>query len=67
VTGARIFAPLRFQSWDIALTESGPVVVEVNPGSSFVLSQIASGNGFLTDEFLEFLLETGCKTKRFAK
>jgi hypothetical protein len=67
VAGARIFAPLRFQSWDIALTESGPVVVEVNPGSSFVLSQIASGNGFLTDEFLEFLLETGYKTKRFAK
>ena len=64
--GARIFAPLRFQSWDIALAESGPVVVEVNPGSSFILSQLASGKGFLTDEFLEFLLENGCKIKRFA-
>ena len=59
--GARLFSPLRFQSWDIALTESGPVTVELNPGSAFNLSQLGEGKGFLTDEFLEFLRDCGCK------
>jgi hypothetical protein len=64
--GAQLFSPLRFQSWDIALTASGPVVVELNPGSAFNLSQLATGRGFLTDEFLEFLGECGCKLKKRA-
>ena len=61
--GARHFAPLKFQSWDIALTDSGPVIVEINPGSSFTLPQLAEGKGFLTDHFLEFLHKCGCKLK----
>ena len=63
VRGARLFSPLKFQSWDIALTDSGPVVMEFNPGSAFNLSQLAEGKGFLTDEFLEFLRDCGCKLK----
>ena len=63
--GARLFAPLKFQGWDIAFTDSGPVVVEVNPGSSFILSQLASGKGFLTDEFHAFLVERGYPLKSF--
>jgi Sugar-transfer associated ATP-grasp len=62
--GAQLFAPLRFQSWDVALTAAGPVVVEFNPGSAFNLSQLATGRGFLTDEFLEFLGDCGCKLKK---
>jgi len=65
--GARLFSPLKFQSWDIALTDDGPVVVEFNPGSAFNLSQLATGRGFLTDEFLEFLGECGCRLKKRAK
>src|SRR3546814_4543433 len=45
---ARLFAPVRYQSLDIALTDAGPVVVEVNVGGSFVLPQMASGQGLLT-------------------
>jgi Sugar-transfer associated ATP-grasp len=66
VRGARLFSPLKFQSWDIALTDDGPVVVEFNPGSAFNLSQLATGRGFLTDEFLEFLGECGCTLKKRA-
>ena len=43
----------------MALTEDGPVVVEVNNGCAFELVQIATGKGFLTDEILNFFEESG--------
>ncbi len=52
---ASIFSGLGFQSFDIALTPEGPVVVEVNTGSAFNLSQLVKGRGFLTDRFADFL------------
>jgi hypothetical protein len=52
---AAIFSGLGYQSFDIALTPSGPVVVEVNTGSAFNLSQLVTGRGFLTDRFADFL------------
>lgn len=52
---AAIFSGLGYQSFDIALTPAGPVVVEVNTGSAFNLSQLVTGRGFLTDRFAEFL------------
>ena len=63
--GAHLFSGLYFQGWDIALTDRGPVIVEVNPGSSFILSQTASGKGFLTDEFHEFIESCGYRLKPF--
>ena len=60
---ARVFAPIRFQSWDVALCDDGPVVVEVNAGSAFNLSQLAKGEGFLTDRYRDFLLSCGVKLK----
>lgn len=56
---ARVFHKIRYQSWDIALCPDGPVVVEVNTGSAFDLSQLATGEGFLTDRFQEFLKKYG--------
>ena len=52
---ASIFSGLGYQSFDIALTPSGPVIVEVNTGSAFNLSQLVTGRGFLTDRFADFL------------
>jgi hypothetical protein len=52
---AAIFSGLGYQSFDIALTPDGPVVVEVNTGSAFNLSQLVTGRGFLTDQFADFL------------
>jgi len=56
-----LHAPLRYQSQDIAITNEGPMVVEVNTGGGFDLPQLASGRGFLTDEVLEFIAECGFK------
>lgn len=50
-----IFGPARYQSLDIALTESGPVVMETNMGGSFGMIQRAMAKGFLQDHFLHFL------------
>ena len=60
-TCARLFAPVRYNSLDIALTQDGPVVIEVNTGGSFELPQLASGSGFLTEEIYNFLESCGWK------
>jgi Sugar-transfer associated ATP-grasp len=56
---ARLFAPMRYPSLDIALTADGPLVVEVNMGGGFDLPQLATGSGLLTDEFVGFFKACG--------
>ena len=58
-TCAPIFAPVRYQSMDIAVTPDGPVLIEINTGGGFDLPQLASGEGFLTDEVREFFRACG--------
>lgn len=48
-----VFDPIRYQSMDIAVTQEGPVLIEINSGGSFELIQLARGAGFLTDEVIE--------------
>jgi hypothetical protein len=56
---ARLFAPIRYQSTDIAITEDGPVIVEINYGSGFGLPQQAAGRGLLTPEVRQFFESCG--------
>lgn len=56
---ARIFDPVRYQSMDIAVTEEGPVLIEINTGGGFDLPQLATGEGFLTDEIRTFFKSHG--------
>lgn len=56
---APIFHPVRYQSMDIAITDKGPVLIEINSGGGFDLPQLASGKGFLTDEVREFFRSCG--------
>jgi hypothetical protein len=44
---ASIFAGIRTQSWDVALTDRGPVILEVNFGGDLNLHQLAHGAGVL--------------------
>ncbi|MWD26262.1 hypothetical protein E0K89_002085 [Aquicoccus sp. SCR17] len=55
---AQLFAPIRYQSTDIAITQDGPVVVELNYGGGFDLPQYASGRGMLTPAVRAFF--EGC-------
>lgn len=56
---ASIFHPVRYQSMDIAVIRDGPVLIEVNTGGGFDLPQLASGEGFLTDEVRDFFRSCG--------
>lgn len=56
---ARIFAPIRYQSTDIAITPDGPVVVELNYGGSFDLPQYANRRGMLTPDVRRFFEDCG--------
>ena len=58
---APIFRPVRYQSMDIAITEQGPVLIEINTGGGFDLPQFASGEGFLTDDVRDFFRSCGYK------
>ena len=50
---------LRTQSWDLAITRGGPVLVEVNCGGSLNLPQIAHGRGFLDERYAAHLQRCG--------
>jgi hypothetical protein len=56
---APIFQLVRYQSMDIAVTQDGPVLIEINTGGGFDLPQLASGEGFLTDEVRDFFRSCG--------
>ena len=52
---AQVYAPVRFQSLDIAFTESGPMVIEVNTGGGFGGPQLANARGLLQPNFRHFM------------
>lgn len=56
---AQTFAPIRYQSTDIAITPDGPVVIELNYGGGFDMPQYASGRGLLTPEVRQFFDSCG--------
>ncbi len=59
IATAKAFSGLSYQTQDIALSNDGPLVVEVNSGGSFALPQAASGRGLLTDENKRFFERCG--------
>jgi hypothetical protein len=51
LAAAPIFAGVHSQSWDVALTAGGPVLLEVNFGGDLNLAQLATGKGALDDAY----------------
>jgi Sugar-transfer associated ATP-grasp len=56
---ACVFPGIRTQSWDIALTDRGPVCLEVNYGGDLNLAQLAEGRGVLDEAYRNHLSECG--------
>ena len=55
LNAATMFAGLRLQAWDVALTDRGPVLIEVNIGGDLNLPQLALGAGLMQPSFTDFL------------
>ncbi|HZS83046.1 MAG TPA: sugar-transfer associated ATP-grasp domain-containing protein [Stellaceae bacterium] len=55
--GAKVLPRLGLIGWDIAPTDAGAVIVEMNATPDFVLAQLADGRGILDAEFCSFLAE----------
>jgi hypothetical protein len=60
---APVFAGIHSQSWDVALTEQGPVLLEVNFGGDLNLTQLANGEGVLDAGYSEHLCEWGYRLR----
>ena len=56
---ACVFPGIRTQSWDIALTDHGPVCLELNYGGDLNLAQLAEGRGVLDAAYRSHLSECG--------
>lgn len=56
---ARFMPGVRVQSWDVALTVRGPVLLEVNFGGDLNLYQLASGKGVMNKAYCDVLREAG--------
>jgi hypothetical protein len=64
LTGARVLPMLQWQHWDIAITPSGPIVIEINCEGGATVPQVATGRGLLDAEFRRFLEANGLKRDR---
>ena len=55
VEAARLMRHMPLIGWDVALLETGPVIVEMNEKPDFFLNQLADGRGVLDEEFTTFI------------
>ncbi|MGH7071176.1 MAG: sugar-transfer associated ATP-grasp domain-containing protein [Acetobacteraceae bacterium] len=61
---ATVFPGIRTQSWDVAITDAGPVLLEVNFGGDLNLHQLAHRRGALTPSYAEHVKRCGYRRLR---
>jgi hypothetical protein len=59
IKASALLPMVRTQSWDIAVTDAGPVVLEVNWGGDMNLHQLAHRRGMLSQRFCQHLVCCG--------
>lgn len=59
---ARLFPGIRTQSWDIALTDHGPIILELNWGGDLHLHQLAHGRGMLDPAYQQHVAAASSET-----
>jgi hypothetical protein len=59
LAAAPVFSGIRTQSWDVALTEAGPVLLEVNFGGDLNLAQLAANAGVLDAAYARHAKQSG--------
>lgn len=61
---ARLFGEAGIIGWDVAATESGPMIVEANTTPDFALPQIANGKGLYDARMIQLIAERKAAAKR---
>ncbi len=56
---APLLSGIATQSWDVALTKQGPILLEVNFGGDLKLVQTATGNGLFSETYCNHLRKYG--------
>jgi hypothetical protein len=67
IEAARLLRHMPLIGFDMAISENGPVVVEMNHNPDFFLNQLADGRGVLDAEFGKFVAEQKRKTAERTK
>jgi hypothetical protein len=67
VEAARLMRHMPLIGWDMAVLDSGPVIVETNQMPDFFLNQLADRRGILDAEFSDFLRQQERKADEHAK
>lgn len=60
-----VLSVIPMQAWDIALTDRGPVILEVNVNGGMRLPQLVKQRGLYRGELREFLIRHGFPGRRF--
>jgi len=55
IEAARLLRHVPLVGWDIAVTDEGPVIIEMNQQPDFDLPQLADARGILEPEFVNFI------------
>ena len=63
IQAAAYFPGIRLQSWDIAMTDKGPVILELNGAGDFNLLQLGQRVGVYDEVFAQHLAE--CKAMQY--
>ena len=61
---SRYFSMFKYQAWDIALTDEGPVALELNHNGDLGLLQVGASVGMLDEQFTSLLKESGVDLSR---
>jgi len=61
---AECFPGFRWQHWDIGISDSGPIIFELNSAGNTNIAQMASGQGVYNSQLNEFIRKYGNKKRR---
>lgn len=65
--GAAALSGFGLLGWDVAATEDGPVILDVNERPDLTMNQMADGQGAIDETFGEFLAERAAARKAWKK
>ena len=60
---SRVFPRFGYQAWDVAVTDDGPVIIEMNHNGGIDILQMGAREGIMDEQFSNLLAAKGLKLK----